>query len=205
MPSHRFVIEPRLPALIFLNGPAGSGKSTLADHLATLDRGVAIYHHASPLWAMLDQIVLGPEDSPMDFSDPAVKLSPLPWAGPGASSSPLTYRDALVSLGNWVRATFGPETLSRLASESTRDLLVHHETVVYPAVRTLEDISRLVPAAGPQNCILVRIFRDGYSWDGDLGGYLEPATLGIPHVDVFNNSTIEDFFFSALSALGIEP
>lgn len=205
MTPHRFPIAPRVPSLIYLNGPAGSGKSALAEHLVSLDRGMTIYHHASPLWAMLDQIVgNNPEtDAPYDFNDGELKKSPVLWSGKLSSySSAPTYREALIALGYWTRNTFGPETLSRLAAESTRGLLVHYDSVIFPGIRTPEDLSHLVPAADPQESLLIRIFRPSHTWDNDLGSYLDPEKLDIPHVDLHNDGSLEDFFASALVALG---
>lgn len=209
MPSHRLPIAPRIPALIFLNGPAGSGKSLLAEHLVSLDRGFTIYHHASPLWAMLDAIVGDDPETrePFDFNRPSVKASFVRWTGRLAQNESgtriPTYREALIQLGQWVRDTFGPGTLSRLAGDAAADYLENGmESIIFPAIRTPEDLSMLLPRAAAQDCLLIRLFRDGCTWDNDLGGYLDPSTLDIPHVDIENNSTPEDLFAAALLAIG---
>lgn len=190
--------------MIFLNGPAGSGKSTIADHLVSLDRGFTVHHHASPLWAMLDAIVgLSPEtDEPYDFNDPAVKAAVVPNCQPGFS--PPTFREALISLGEWTRNTFGPETLSRLAADAAADYLRNFDSVIFPAVRTHEDLSCLIdPNIASSEYLLIRLFRKNCDWRGDLGGYLDPVALGIPSVDIINDGTIEDMLTQVLLAIGV--
>lgn len=206
MPSHRFTLPDRVPALIFLNGPAGSGKSAIAEHLVSLDRGFTIYHHASPLWAMLDQIV-GADPStgePYDFNAPSVKVSFVPWSGkPCDPEAHPTFRDALVSLGAWTRDMFGPETFSRIAAAATNDLLASFDSVIFPAIRTPEDLSCLLDRASPQDYLLIRLFRPSCDWRGDLGGYLDPSKFSVPSIDIHNDGTLEDLFEKVLSALGV--
>jgi len=193
-------ITPRMPALIFLNGPAGVGKSTLANRLVEIaSHGEIIqYHHASPLWAMLDCLITNeanPNEPFFDYSGPKIKASPISWAGPTIPSKLPTYRDALVSLGQWARDTFGPWALANAALTATRECLhAGFSTIVFPACRTLEDLELLVAAAGSQNCLLIRIFRDGHSFANDLGSYLPERPLGVPTVDLHNSGSLEDFY-----------
>jgi len=189
--------------MIFLNGPAGSGKSTIADHLVSLDRGFTVHHHASPLWAMLDAIVgLDPTtEEPYEFNDPAVKAAFVPWS---SGDNIPTFREALISLGEWTRNTFGPETLSRLAADAAADYLRNFDSVIFPAVRTREDLSCLIdPNIASSEYLLIRLSRRSCDWRGDLGGYLDPVALGIPSVDIVNDGTIEDMLAQVLLAIGV--
>lgn len=206
MPPHRFPLADRVPALIFLNGPAGSGKSAIAEYLSSLDRGFTIYHHATPLWTMLDQIV-GDDPAtgePYDFSAPAVKSAYVPWNGkPCDPEVHPTFRDALVSLGAWTRDMFGAETFSSIAAAATHELLQKFDSVVFPAIRTPEDISRLLDRADRSDYLLIRLFRPSCDWRGDLGGYLDPSKFDIPSIDIHNDGTLEDLYAKVLSALGV--
>jgi hypothetical protein len=204
MPVHKFPIAPRIPSMIFLNGPAGSGKSTIADHLVSLDRGFTVHHHASPLWTMLDAIVgVDPTtDEPYDFNDPAVKAAVVPNCQPGFASP--TFREALISIGKWTRDTFGPETLSRLAADAAADYLRNFDSVIFPAVRTQEDLSCLIdPNIASSEYLLIRLFRKNCDWYGDLGGYLDIPRLGIPSVDIVNDGTPEELLAHVLGAIGV--
>jgi hypothetical protein len=196
------LIAPRLPTLIFLNGPAGSGKTTLAEALVARDPdAVTQYHHASPLWAMMDCLTsIDPEtdaENWKDYNDPEVKAAPIPFAGPRLPDLIPTYRDALISLGQWSRDTFGPWALARLAVTATREYLTSgFSTVVFPACRTMEDIELLAAVAGPKNCLLVRLFRDGHSFASDLGDYIPENYLRLPTVDLHNSGTVEDLLLA---------
>lgn len=196
----RFPLTPRIPALIFLNGPAGSGKSTLADYLCSLDRGMTQYHHATPLWSLAD-ILLGigdaidPQDDPLhwSYSEPEVKSRLI---RPGYS-----VRQLLIDLGQFVRTKLGPEYLSEIASRETHQMLLEFDTVIFPAVRTLEDVSRLIPGAGAENCLLLRLSREGCSWTGDLGSYIDLP--GVRTVDIENNFSFDDLYARVLAEIGV--
>ena len=148
---------------------------------------------------------MNPEtQEPFDFNEPAVKASLVPWAGGAQNIAAVpTFREALVSLGHWTRNTFGAQTFSRLAADAAADALVHFDSVIFPAVRTPDDLSRLIdPNIDRSEYLLIRLFRDTCDWRGDLGGYLSPLDLNIPHIDIHNNGSLEDLFAAVLSAIG---
>lgn len=190
-------IPPRFPSLIYLNGPAGSGKTTLADYLCSLDPGIIVYHHATPLWHMADviQSALHPDKEIIDFNLQDVKSLSLR----SDDSSPLTWRDFLLHQGAYIREAFGASILSTIAAAEARHyLLTNRDTVIFPAIRTLDDLSSLLPLVPLKDQLLLRIERSGCSWEGDLGGYITPD---ITSVTIRNDNSLQDFFNTAVAYL----
>lgn len=209
-----FALTPTIPRLIFLNGPSQSGKTTIANMLIDLDAGIEVYHHAQPLWAMLECIQSGgdfsgdPTDEP-DYESQEFKDSLVPfYPGLKQSMNPPTQREVLIQLGRWVRAAFGNEKLGAMAATWTGSALDFCDSVVYPAVRTPDDLGPLVRAAGKDACILLRIYRTGCEFTGDVGDYINPhdvdsAAYGLRTVDIHNDGTEDELKAAVLKALGV--
>lgn len=200
-PDRKPTLRPRLPRLLYLNGPAGTGKSTLADRLVDLDAGVYVYSHPLPLWMMAD-VLLGSDDSdPLDFTLQDVKQSTYQKIGVDQFPSQ-SIRELLVNLGHFVRSNMGPAWLSQKAREAAIAAFEEgYETVVFPSVRTLEDIELLTDLVPMSDQLMLHLSRPGFEWTGDLGAYILDANLPSQHLS--NHGSLEDFISSALSILGV--
>lgn len=194
-----------LPSMIYLNGPAGSGKTTLANLLQTAYPSVAQVQFPLPLWEIADSILhqsgqLKDTDEPFDFASQDIKASIIEGSGP----PPTTWRDFLIEQGYLLRKHFGPDILSRIAAQSSKTLFMQGiQTIIYPNVRTMEDLTTLIPLAPKREQVLIRLEREGKTWDGDLGGYLD--TVPFLTITLSNNSTPEELLKTALHLLEEDP
>ena len=188
------------PTLIYLNGPSTSGKTTLADKLISLDeKSILQYHFATPLWTVCDTLlehrlsINTGADAPLDFNSQEVKES-RPFA-----SALKTWREILIDLGNVTRNAFGSDYFSHAAAIATETMLLNGiETIIFPTTRTLDDLSELVKLVPKRNQLLIRIERDGTSFENDIGNYLYPE---IPSITMENNGTLDEFYTSVISYL----
>lgn len=193
-----------LPSMIYLNGPKGSGKTTLANLLQTAYPSVAQVQFPLPLWEIADSILhqsgrLKDTDEPLDFASQEVKAKLI-----NPDRRPETWRDFLIAQGKLLRNYFGHDILSRIAAESSKVLFMQNiQTIIYPNVRTMEDLASLIPLAPKREQVLIRLERDGTTWDGDLGSYLD--TVPFMTITLSNNSTPEELLKTALHLLEEDP
>lgn len=192
-----------LPTLIYINGPKGCGKTTLAEALCSYSAGVCQVQFPTPLWEIADGILhqlgrMNDTEEPLDFTSQDIKASVI---SPGGT---VTWRSFLVEQANVLRKYFGPTVLGDIASRSAKSLLLQGmDTVVFPNVRTDEDLIPLVPLVGRRQQILIRIERNGCDWSNDNGHYIAPK--GLVSITLSNNTTPAELIMSALNFLEEDP
>ena len=178
-------LPPRLPRLIYLNGPPGSGCKTVANHLATLDSGIAIYHHFQPIWEMNDalNLRLRPGAEPLDFLSEDVQREVV------GSRDTCTWRDFNLLMEGFLERHVDDYILGTFAATSAKEMLYGVvETVIFPDVEKVFDMFEIQRIAPVRDQLLIRLERDGCEWSGE-GDYI---FSGVPSITIRNNTTIED-------------
>lgn len=208
------------PSVIFLCGPKGVGKSTLAlalqrhfrnnlyvDYMMLgcsepLNRATVALHYSS--------------DPFIDLKDQAIRKEPLPNFAHvkkfddtmvevkgqmvrDMEARPYVLRDWQIGLGNFIRNTLGKDALSRILLHIMKENEQYYLGFILEGVRFPEDIDTMLEHFGKENCVLIRIHRDGLSFEGDLGGYLNDP--GCAAFDVENNATLDDLLTQTLEKL----
>ena len=206
------------PFILFLNGPREVGKSSVAVRLASKFPGrTHIIAHADPLaWATSEMFWSG-GDMVAPLKDSEVKRGPLPGFDhvqhPEGILEPPKYiyhaehvtlenmppvrtytvRDWLIALGHFTRAQLGPDALSRILLRRMVENEAFVKLFIVEGCRTSEDIETIVEHYGPQCCLVVRLFREGHSFEGDLGYYIPPEKYpAVEFLDLHNNGTLEE-------------
>lgn len=193
-----------LPRMIYLNGPKGCGKTTLAEGLnLTNPNGIVQIDFPVPLWTIADDILnqlgtLKDTDIPLDFTKPDVKGTLIHADGP------YRWREFLVEQANVLRKYFGPTVLGRIAARSAKTFFLQgFDTAIFPNVRTPDDLVPLMALEPRREQVLIRIEREGATFENDNGQYIVPE--GIMSITLSNNGTPAELITAALNFLEEEP
>ena len=164
------------PFVVILNAPPQAGKDTVAARLKTKYG----YNHCEMKRKLFDLALtihsISKEDWDAHYTS---ELKEKPWDALGGVSP----RQALIDISEKVIKPFYGQDY--FAKSAIKQLL--------PGVNVFSDggfiteTSLLSEAAGEGRCILIRIHREGKTFDGDSRSYLYPEDIKC--VDVYNNST----------------
>jgi hypothetical protein len=169
--------------VIILNGPPGSGKDTIAEELRAADFG-----HLRVKTKLFSQAI---EMSRISFSEwfqryNDRKLKETPWDRLGG----LSQREFLIKISEeWVKPIFGKDYYGRVAGEAAADELLWDNSVVFSDGGFQEEFDTIKSIVGKENILLVRLYREGTSWDGDSRGYLKNPDW---EVDIENNGSVQE-------------
>jgi len=190
------------PKIVFLNGPKEVGKTTIANALSRCYVGKSlIVAHADPLAWATAEMFWSSGDMIVSLKDAKIKRGPLPGFDHVVYSHltavdikiPYTVRDWLVALGHFTRKELGEDALSRILLRRMIENEGFIEYFIVEGTRTNEDIEAIVKHYGATNCLVVRLFREGHTFEGDLGYYIETEKYpDIPFLDLHNDGTVED-------------
>jgi hypothetical protein len=145
--------------VIFLNGPPGSGKDSIADLLEN--------------WYSADR-----QDFKAHLVFLAVQVSGVGYFNfesrslkdiPHKDLNGLTPRQFLIKVSEeWVKPFFGPDYFGKRALgdvwESSADICI------FPDSGFAEEALPIIRAIGPENCLYIKVLREGTSWAGDSRG-----------------------------------
>lgn len=165
--------------VILLNGPPRVGKNTAANMLA-VEFDCAIIGFSHHLKRMVHGIYLGREGWDMDpdafdgcKDEPQAMLSGMSWR-----KAYIFYSEQVIKPlhgKDW----FGSQFV-KAATASGADI------VVVPDSGFVQEAERTVREFGAENVRLVRIFKDGCSFDGDSRGYIGLKHLGVVEHEINN-------------------
>jgi hypothetical protein len=171
--------------IVFLNGPSGSGKDTVARELTPYLE----FRHlkfASPLKRAAAGLLDIELRSVEDFKDKPVSLL-----------NEATLRTHLIDYFDFLAGAYGSDILGRILwkeiQNSARPLIVVSDS------GKEEEVSYVVRRAGAKNCLVLRIHRKGYGFEGDNRQYLTEQVC--PSRDVWNDSTKEQVTMFALHCI----
>jgi hypothetical protein len=172
--------------VVFINGPAGSGKDTVARFL--IEQFSARHYKLSwPLKKALGAFFdLSHEDYNRVF-ETAEKDQP----------QPLLYgevpRQTLISLSEeWAKRRFDDTVLGRLAIR----FIKHPSQSPFVAISDSGFRSECAPIVkwlGPKNCLVIQLYREGHTYEGDSRGYLDLSDIGVTTVELRNRFDLDMF------------
>ncbi len=178
--------------IVVLNGPPSSGKDTIAEYL-TEHHGYAEARFKTKLVQialMISQI--SGFDWCTRYDDRELKETP--WDRLGG----LSQREYLIKISeDWVKPLHGESYFG--------DVLAQRIKYNYEGMDVILSDSGFVEEIKPVlalgiSTLIVRLYREGCSFDGDSRDYL-PVTLGVPTVVIHNNDTIDGAVYKILQAI----
>ena len=163
--------------IVILNGPAGCGKDTIAD---ILHKEYDFLHHAmkTPLVVAAAGIAGIPIGQMQSMLNRNTKDNYNHYLG-------MSPRNWLIEVAeNIVKPRFGTSTFgTREAIRCQREIGAGNQSIVYSDGGFPEELQAMADALGEENILLVRLRRDGYTFEGDSRNYLEPIG-GMPYLDI---------------------
>lgn len=177
------------PKLVLFNGPRHSGKDTAALHIAEV---LNAYHFkfSAPIKAAI-KTAFNLSSQDVDYLE-SIKTQPTPILF-GKS-----YVQAQISFSEeWAKPSFGQDIFGRWAvnaiknvqaesGNSKYDLFVSSDSgfacEAWPVINNL---------FGVENTLLVRVYRQGKTFNGDSRSYIELP--GVETVEIENNGSIDEY------------
>lgn len=171
---------------VLINGPPGCGKDTLVNGLVPYIDFMHI-KVSSPLKRMLAQLLQVDLRWIEENKDTKVKLLGY-----------ITVREALIDMSEkYLKLLYGEDVMGRIASDtarySTGKLAITSDSGF--SVET----ERIVYNAGRNNCIIIRVHREGCTFDGDSRHWMPD---GLCHtVDIHNDRSKEQLVMFGLRVI----
>lgn len=173
--------------VVILNGSPGCGKDVAAKEMCSLfcGEGIPSYHKQF-------------KDRLIDIACAIYGISRCEWNNlytrkwkekPQYILEGLTPRQALIHVSeDIIKPAFGSDFFGRAAAQS-----LHEGVNIFSDGGFIEEVRPLISEVGVSNILIIRIFRDGYSFEGDSRSYF-PIDFGPLVVDVHNNGTEQEYF-----------
>ena len=178
------------PCVIFINGPKRSGKDTLANYLVETFRGVG-FVQASRFLKEQTNALYGCPHLPWDWWEDTKDV-------PNDTFEGMSPRQAWIDVSERrTKPIHGKEFYGNLVVGHMRQ----HSARAWISDCGYEDeAAPILRAFGSDRCRLVRIHRDGHSFDGDSRTFIKLP--GVETIDFTNNGTRGEFFSQANRKLG---
>ena len=114
-----------------------------------------------------------------------------------------SLREIFISFSeDWAKTVFGKGVFGELALRNLINILEQSpniDLIVFSDSGFIQEIEPIVKKFGVSNNLLVRIHRDGYTFNNDSRSYL--SNTGINEIDIYNNGSLEDFSNSLIDAI----
>jgi len=188
--------------VIFFNGPPGCGKDTISNMYAK-----DFYHikMAAPLKVGCYNLFFGINDhklSPMEIVDSLENFKEdkvLP-------ENDLTWRQFLIETSeNHMKPLFGDDIFGRIVRDSMKHIEdftdFNKKGFVVSDSGFVEEALPVIYEMDPENCVLIRLHRDGCDFSKDSRSYIELEEYNVAQYDVQNNGTVEECVLSIDSIL----
>jgi len=179
-----------MPLLLGIIGPKGSGKSSLARAIQSCLNNPSMAHRmrfAGPIKRMVGQLLMEagvePVDEFIDGSRKEEELAPFPVEG-------ITSRSLMQTLGTeWGREVVGEDIWLGLTINKARKARSMGKIAMIDDVRFPNEVKAVRWHGGS----IIRVQRDGCSWDGADAHASEGAIASvIPEWFVDNNGSLDD-------------
>jgi len=196
--------------VVVLNGPPGCGKDTLAEYIAFNghpfymfgEHRTLVYHEkfAEPIKDALSAFLDISRDE-LEFNKNI----------PGLLPNNQSIRRSLITMSEeWAKPTFGngifgtmlgkkieryvTRSKGKFIRQDPKQLYIISDSGFYEELEALEELH-------PGKVRLIRIGRDGCTYEGDSRSYLFNVPLRVKAVDIGNNSTKEAFYKEATKVI----
>ena len=171
------------PFLVMLNGPPGSGKDFAAQTLVEAN-DLSVSHHkfAEPLKDMACAL-LEIDNKTLEMS----KKQPIGLYG-------VTVRQLLIDMSEkWMKPCYGKDIFGKIAAERVAEsmqLTDHfgeepYDLYVFSDCGFDTEVKHVLELFGNENAILIRLHREGCTYEGDSRSYIELSDAR--SVDIMND------------------
>lgn len=183
---------------IFLNGPPRCGKDTLVGELIPYLK----FRHlkfAMPIKRAVAGLLDITENSLEEYKD--VQSNVLQHVGTSTKEYRDTPRQLLIALSeDLLKPKYGSDIFGRVFWHHAKNSF--EQVIIASDCGFVDEVQRVIYNAGKANCRLIRIQRDGCTFDGDSRSYLPDGLC--PTWDLANNGTKYDFTMRALRLISRE-
>lgn len=162
--------------IIILNGPPGSGKDFLGNAYQHHSLNTIIKKFAQPI----RDIVCALLNIVPTFLENGKKLRVMPFD--------VSIRQLMIDVSEkWMKPCYGADIFGMIAA---RDLELYHvpndreHTIIYTDGGFAEEVKTLADCYDASNIVIVRLYRDGCTFDGDSRSYYNVE--GVKTVDFYN-------------------
>lgn len=159
------------PYVVFLNGPPGSGKDYAAKVLEEApDLTVVHYKFAEPLKEMASALL----EAPVSWIEQN-KQTILPLYG-------VNVRQILIDISEkYMKPCYGKDIFGKIAAEHISEEMQWNDAndEEQPDIYVFSDcgfdseVHHVLKLFGNENALLVRLYREGHSYEGDSRSYIE--------------------------------
>ena len=173
--------------IILLNAPPNTGKDTIADYVVE-KYGFTKEQFKNPLFTIAATLLgMTLEDFLLKYQDRQWKESVHPLLG-------ISVRQLLIKTSEeWTKPLLGNRAFGVLAAERMQ----HNTNYIFSDSGFIEELDPIVEKFGAENILVVRIMREGCSYNGDSRSYLKYEhlfSMGVETPLFINNGTKEDMF-----------
>lgn len=161
---------PSTKKIIVLNGPPGCGKDTLTTWLMNNITSTKIVCHTCfkrPMYAIAAAAMGVSEKEFMARYDNR-ELKEKPWDKAGG----LTIRQLMIKVSEeWIKPTFGEDHFGKMCVASIAE--GGCDITILSDGGFNKELAAVTAAYGEENVYIIRLYRDGHSFEGDSRGYLD--------------------------------
>lgn len=175
--------------IILINGPARSGKDTLADYLTETNYRYQKFKFADcmqGLWRGIFSTFSPEYDEFIDYVDGSKKNDIHPDVG-------CSFRSAMIDFSeNYIKPRYGINFFGRLTAAKVENLqYVLGDTELTAVISDSgfeEEAVSLIEKFGAENVLLLKLYRPGYTFDGDSRSYINLKPFGVKTIELDNIS-----------------
>jgi hypothetical protein len=172
--------------LILLNGCPRCGKDTAADYLVH-SLGAHAFKFSRPIKDAIK--------AAFQLSDVEVDVLEATKSKPTELFSDMSYRDIQISFSeDWLKPKLGQDIFGRLAARSlakTIKMYPNNQLFVSSDSGFAAEAEPVIDLFGRENTLLIRVYRDGFSFEGDSRSYIDLP--GVTRVSVTNNGSVLEY------------
>lgn len=184
-----------MPKILLLNGPPKCGKDSVVRALVPYLK----FQHmkfAMPIKRAVAGLLDISEGAIEEYKD--IQSPVLQHAGTSTKEHRDTVRKLLITMSEeWLKPRYGKDFFGRVFWQHAKNSA--SELIIASDCGFAEEVERAVYNAGKQNCFLVRIQREGCTFEGDSRSYLPDNICRT--WDMTNNDTMHLFTMKVLRLL----
>lgn len=174
-----------LPRFVFINGPSGSGKSTLAGLLCSTSDKCWQESFAEPIRDMI-RTVFFPEQGPINYDvdlkdGPTKKIFLKQLANLDVKAVGPTLRQAMINFSEgYMKPNFGQDIFGHLLWKRCQDQSLFYDHFIIDDSGFAPEARFIIDQVGTDNCVLIRLHRNGCDFTGDSRSYVDLPIKTIP-------------------------
>lgn len=172
------------PKIILLNGPPHCGKDTIGNQLWKLTNQSSVVKFATPLKTVATHLYCNGDRDLFDKMD-----APEQKGKPDELFFGKSCRQVQIDISeSYAKPMHGPRVFGKILASTIKQRMATEQTRTFFVTDSgfLPEAEELVDQFGRDNVILIRIHRDGKTFDGDSRSYINLDLIGVTSLDVNN-------------------